>query len=48
MPAPDVGTNELTMVWIADEYKRLKPNEINANACVTGKPLAVGGISGAY
>lgn len=46
VPAPDIGTNELTMVWIADEYKRLKPNEINANACVTGKPLAVGGIAG--
>ncbi len=46
VPAPDMGTNELMMVWIADEYKRLRPNEINANACVTGKPLAVGGISG--
>ncbi|WP_179381708.1 Glu/Leu/Phe/Val family dehydrogenase [Jannaschia marina] len=46
VPAPDVGTNELTMIWIADEYRRLKPDNINAMACVTGKPLAAGGIEG--
>lgn len=34
------------MVWIADEYRRLRPNDINAEACVTGKPLAAGGIEG--
>ena len=26
------------MAWIADEYKRLNPQDINAYACVTGKP----------
>lgn len=46
VPAPDVGTTERTMVWIADEYRRLRPNDINAEACVTGKPLAAGGIEG--
>lgn len=46
VPAPDVGTSEREMVWIADEYRRLRPNDINAEACVTGKPLAAGGIEG--
>jgi glutamate dehydrogenase (NAD(P)+) len=46
VPAPDMGTNEMTMAWIADEYRRWAPNDINAFACVTGKPLAVGGIEG--
>ena len=46
VPAPDVGTNETTMIWFADEYRRMKPNDINAIACVTGKPLAMGGIEG--
>jgi glutamate dehydrogenase (NAD(P)+) len=46
VPAPDIGTSEREMVWIADEYRRLRPNDINAEACVTGKPLAAGGIEG--
>ncbi|MBW6417173.1 Glu/Leu/Phe/Val dehydrogenase [Celeribacter sp. PS-C1] len=46
VPAPDVGTNETTMIWIADEYRRMKSHDINASACVTGKPLAMGGIEG--
>ena len=46
VPAPDVGTSEKTMVWIADEYRRMRPDDINADACVTGKPLAAGGIEG--
>lgn len=46
VPAPDMGTNETTMVWMADEYRRWTPNDINALACVTGKPLAMGGIDG--
>ncbi|WP_417280932.1 Glu/Leu/Phe/Val family dehydrogenase [Celeribacter sp.] len=46
VPAPDVGTSEKTMIWIADEYRRMKPTDINASACVTGKPLAMGGIEG--
>ncbi|MCH2555567.1 MAG: glutamate dehydrogenase, partial [SAR116 cluster bacterium] len=46
VPAPDVGTSEREMPWMADEYRRLTPSEINAWACVTGKPVAKGGISG--
>ena len=45
-PAPDVGTGEREMVWIMDTYKNLFPNDINYLACVTGKPIAYGGIRG--
>ena len=34
------------MAWIADEYKRLNPHDINAYACVTGKPENMGGVDG--
>lgn len=34
------------MMWIADEYRRLKPEDINGMACVTGKPLGGNGIEG--
>ena len=46
VPAPDMGTNEQTMMWMVDEYRRFNPTDTNALACVTGKPLAAGGISG--
>lgn len=34
------------MAWIADEYRSLYPEDINAIACVTGKPVTQGGIPG--
>lgn len=44
IPAPDVGTNEQIMGWMADTYSthvgHLEP------AVVTGKPLALGGSAG--
>ncbi len=46
VPAPDVGTNQQMMMWIADEYRRYKPDDINAVGCVTGKPVTGGGIAG--
>ena len=46
VPAPDMGSGEKEMAWIADEYRRLNPSDINARACVTGKPVNKGGISG--
>jgi glutamate dehydrogenase (NAD(P)+) len=46
VPAPDVGTSEQTMMWITDEYRRQRPEDINGSGCVTGKPIAGGGIEG--
>ena len=46
VPAPDVGTGQREMSWIADTYKHLYPDDINHVACVTGKPVAHGGVRG--
>lgn len=46
VPAPDMGTGEREMSWMADEYKRLNPGANNPAACVTGKPISNGGIRG--
>lgn len=46
VPAPDMGTSEREMAWIVETYRQLYPQDINSNACVTGKPIDHGGIAG--
>ena len=41
-----MGTGEREMAWITDTYKQLHPEDINYLGCVTGKPVAHGGIRG--
>lgn len=46
VPAPDFGTGPKEMSWIADTYMAMNAGEINGLGCVTGKPIAQGGIRG--
>ena len=40
---PDLGTGEQEMNWISDTYRNtLGSQDLNANACVTGKSQLMG------
>src|SRR5438105_6497514 len=43
IPAPDVNTNSQVMMWVFDEYSK---SHGYTPACVTGKPLEMGGSLG--
>lgn len=45
VPAPDYGTGAQEMGWILDTFRQMS-TDINAEGCVTGKPVEMGGIRG--
>ncbi|MEX0823003.1 MAG: Glu/Leu/Phe/Val dehydrogenase [Balneolaceae bacterium] len=45
VPAPDYGTGAREMGWIMDTFRQIN-SDINAEGCVTGKPISMGGIRG--
>ncbi len=44
IPAPDVYTNSMIMGWMMDEYSKI--HRCHTPACITGKPIPLGGSAG--
>lgn len=44
IPAPDVNTNSMIMGWMMDEYSKMHRKQVPA--CITGKPISLGGSQG--
>jgi len=46
VPAPDMGTGSREMSWVMNTYQQFNMADVDAMACVTGKPVSSGGIRG--
>merc|ERR1719219_1979558 len=46
VPAPDMNTGEREMHIMCQTYKNCSPNDTDAYACITGKPVSGNGING--
>ncbi len=46
VPAPDYGTGPHEMALILDTYNTFSSDQLDALACVTGKPVGQGGVRG--
>ncbi len=46
VPGPDMGVGAKEIAWMLDTYTAIARAEINAEACVTGKPIELGGVRG--
>lgn len=47
VPFPDTRTGELELSWIVGTYaSTIEHTDINAHACITGKPISQSGIHG--
>ncbi len=46
VPGPDMGVGEREISWMLDTYLAIARGEVNASACVTGKPVTQGGVRG--
>src|SRR6202012_940403 len=46
VPAPDYGSGEREMSWIADTYAAMNPGRLAARGALPGKPIALQGIAG--